>query len=300
MNKNLFFSIKKFATAGSLLLSLLACTSPIMNSPIKSTGLVDLAVETEKRLDARIGLAVYDYHSGKRWEYNANDRFPLTSTFKALACAAVLERVDAGDEDLQRVVIVRESDLVPYAPVTEKRLGGQGMTLYELCGAAMSMSDNTAANLVLRSLGGPQGVTGFARRIGDSVTRLDRWEIELNQASPGDLQDTTTPNAMAQNLRRLVFGDVLSTDSRQQLVDWLVGNKVAGSLIRAGIPGDWRIGDRTGAGGYGSRSIIAVIWPPERKPVVAAIYMTETKASFDERNAAIAGMAKALKEELVR
>lgn len=295
MHKNLFFFIKKFATAGSLLLSLLACASPIT-----SKGLVNLVVETEKRLDARIGLAVYDYQSGKRWEYNANDRFPLTSTFKALACAAVLERVDAGDEDLQRVVIVRESDLVPYAPVTEKRLGGQGMTLYELCDAAMLMSDNTAANLVLRSLGGPQGVTGFARRIGDSVTRLDRWEIELNEASPGDLQDTTTPNAMAQNLRRLVFGDVLSTDSRQQLVDWLVGNKVAGSLIRAGIPRDWRIGDRTGAGGYGSRSIIAVIWPPERRPVVVAIYMTETKASFDERNAAIAGMAKALKEELVR
>lgn len=289
------FSIKGIVLGGSILISLVACASQIKNS-----GLVNLAVETEKRLDARIGLAVYDYHSGKRWEYNANDRFPLTSTFKALACAAVLERVDAGDEDLQRVVIVRESDLVPYAPVTAKRLGGQGMTLYELCDAAMSMSDNTAANLVLRSLGGPQGVTEFARRIGDSLTRLDRWEIELNEASPGDLQDTTTPNAMAQNLRRLVFGDVLSTNSRQQFADWLVGNKVAGSLIRAGIPDDWRVGDRTGAGGYGSRSIIAVIWPPERKPVIVAIYMTETKASLDERNAAIAAMAKALKEELVR
>lgn len=295
MSKNMVFSIKGIVLGGSILISLVACASQIKNS-----GLVNLAVETEKRLDARIGLAVYDYHSGKRWEYNANDRFPLTSTFKALACAAVLERVDAGDEDLQRVVIVRESDLVPYAPVTAKRLGGQGMTLYELCDAAMSMSDNTAANLVLRSLGGPQGVTEFARRIGDSLTRLDRWEIELNEASPGDLQDTTTPNAMAQNLRRLVFGDVLSTNSRQQFADWLVGNKVAGSLIRAGIPDDWRVGDRTGAGGYGSRSIIAVIWPPERKPVIVAIYMTETKASLDERNAAIAAMAKALKEELVR
>ena len=295
MNKNPLSFIKKIGIGGSILISLLACVSQI-----KSSALVDLVVETEKRLDARIGFAAYDYHSGKRWEYNANDRFPLTSTFKALACAAVLERADAGDEDLTRVVIVRESDLVPYAPVTEKRLGGQGMTLYELCDAAMSTSDNTAANLVLRSLGGPRGVTGFARRIGDSVTRLDRWEIELNEASPGDVKDTTTPNAMVQNLRKLVFGDVLSRDSRRQFEDWLVGNKVAGPLIRAGIPDNWRVGDRTGAGGYGSRSIISVIWPPKRKPVIVAIYMTETEASLDERNAAIAGIARALKEELVR
>lgn len=287
--------MKQFVMAGSLLLSLIACVAPI-----KSGRLVGLVAETEKRLDARIGLAVYDYQSGRRWEYNANDRFPITSTFKALACAAVLARVDAGAEDLQRVVIVRESDLVPYAPVTEKRLGGQGqgMTLHELCDATMSTSDNVAANLILRSLGGPEGLTRFARRIGDSVTRLDRWETGLNEARPGDLQDTTTPNAMVQNLRRLLFGDVLSTDSRRQLEDWLAGNKVGGPLIRAGLPDDWRIGDRTGAGGYGSRSVIAVIWPPEQRPVIVALYITETKASLDERNAAIAAIAGALREAL--
>lgn len=295
VNKTLVFSIKKFVTAGSLLLSLLACASPI-----KSKGLVDFVAATEKRLDARIGLAVYDYHSGRRWEYNANDRFPITSTFKALACAAVLARVDAGAEDLERVVIVQESDLVPYAPVTERRLGGQGMTLHELCDATMSTSDNVAANLILRSLGGPEGLTGFARRIGDSVTRLDRWETGLNEARPGDPRDTTTPNAMLQNLQRLLFGDVLSTASRRQLADWLAGNKVGGPLIRAGLPEDWRIGDRTGAGGYGSRSVIAVIWPPGQRAVIVALYITETKASLDKRNAAIAAIAGALREELVR
>ena len=298
MNKNLILVSKvskRVVIAGLMLVSLTACGLKLEHS-----ALIDLVVETEKRLDARIGFAAYDYQSGRRWEYNANDRFPITSTFKALACAAVLERVDAGDENLKRIVAVQESDLVPYAPVTEKRLGGQGMMLYELCDAAMSMSDNTAANLILRSLGGPRGVTGFTRRIGDRVTRLDRWEIELNEARPGDLQDTTTPNAMAQNLRRLVFGGVLSTNSRRQLEDWLVGNKTGGPLIRAGVPDDWRVGDRTGAGGYGSRSVIAVIWPPDRKPVIVAVYMTETEASFDERNAAIAGMAKALKTELAR
>ena len=296
MNKSLILVSKvgkSAVIAGLILVSLAACTSQL-----KTSALIGLVAETEKRLNARIGFAIYDYQSDKRWEYNANDRFPITSTFKALACAAVLERVDAGGEDLKRVVVVQESDLVPYAPVTEKRLGGQGMTLYELCDAAMSMSDNTAANLILRSLGGPQGVTEFTRRIGDQATRLDRWEIELNEARPGDLRDTTTPNAMVQNLRKLVFGDVLSTNSRQQFEDWLVGNKVGGPLIRAGVPDDWRVGDRTGAGGYGSRSVISVIWPPDRKPVVVAIYMTETEVSFDERNAAIAGIAKAFKEEL--
>ena len=257
--------MKQFVMAGSLLLSLIACVAPI-----KSSGLVGFVAETEKRLDARIGLAAYDYHSGRRWEYNANDRFPITSTFKALACAAVLARVDAGAEDLQSVVIVKESDLVPYAPVTERRLGG------------------------------PEGITAFARRIGDSVTRLDRWETELNQAKPGDPQDTTTPNAMLQNLRGLLFGGALSTVSRRQFKDWLAGNKVGGPLIRAGLPDDWRVGDRTGAGGYGSRSVIAVIWPPERRPVIVALYMTETTASLNERNAAIAGIAGALKKELLR
>ena len=294
MNNNLVSAMQQFVMAGSLLLSLLACAPPI-----KSNGLAGFVAETEKRLDARIGLTVYDYQSGRRWEYNANDRFPITSTFKALACAAVLARVDAGAEDLQRVVTVRESDLVPYAPVTEKRLGGQGMTLHELCDATMSTSDNVAANLILSSLGGPEGLTGFARRIGDSVTRLDRWETGLNEARPGDLRDTTTPNAMLQNLQRLLFGDVLSTDSRRQLADWLAGNKVGGPLIRAGLPDDWRIGDRTGAGGYGSRSVIAVIWPPEQRPVLVALYITETRASLDERNAAIAAIAGALREALV-
>ena len=293
MNKTLVLAMQQFVMAGSLLLSLLACAAPI-----KSKGLAGFVAATEKRLDARIGLAVYDYQSGRRWEYNANDRFPITSTFKALACAAVLARVDAGAEDLERVVIVRASDLVPYAPVTERRLGEPGMTLHELCDATMSTSDNVAANLILRSLGGPEGLTGFARRIGDSVTRLDRWETGLNEARPGDLQDTTTPNAMLQNLQRLLFGDVLSTDSRRQLEDWLEGNKVGGPLIRAGLPDDWRIGDRTGAGGYGSRSIIAVIWPPGQRPVLVALYITETRASLDERNAAIAVIAGALREAL--
>lgn len=252
--------------------------------------------EIETRLGARLGAAIIDTETGKRWTHRPDERFPITSTFKAFACAGVLARVDAGKEDLNRSITFQKSDLVTYSPVTEKHVGGKGMKLSEICEATMSMSDNSAGNLALDSLGGPEGFTKFMRSIGDDVTRLDRRETNLNEATPGDPRDTTTPNAIAKSLQKLVLGDALSPNSRQQLEDWLVGNKVGGPLLRAGLPENWRIGDRTGAGGHGSRSIVAVIWPPQRKPIVAAIYITATKASMDDRNAAIAEIGRTLAE----
>lgn len=249
--------------------------------------------ETEARLDARVGVAVIDTKTGVRWAHRSEERFPLTSTFKAFACAGLLARIDAGTEDLARVLVFQASDLVTYSPVTEKHVG-EGMTLAELCEAATSMSDNSAGNMILDSIGGPAGLTKFMRSIGDDVTRLDRRETELNEATPGDLRDTTTPNAIADSIQRVVLGDTLSLGSRQQLETWLVDNKVGGPLLRAGLPDDWRIADRTGAGGYGSRSIVAVVWPPRREPVVVAIYITGTKASIEDRNAAIAEIGRTL------
>lgn len=254
--------------------------------------------EIETRLGARLGATIVDTETGKRWNRRPDERFPLTSTFKAFACAAVLARVDSGDEDLNRLVVFQKSDLVTYSPVTELRIGSDGMRLSELCEAAMSMSDNSAGNMVLDSIGGPEGLTKFMRSIGDKTTRLDRRETELNEATPGDLRDTTTPNAIAESLQNLVLGDKLSPSSRRQLEGWLIANKVGGPLLRAGLPADWRVADRTGAGGHGSRSIVAVIWPPQRKPVVAAIYITGTEASMDECNAAIADIGRVLAKTL--
>lgn len=181
-----------------------------------------------------------------------------------------------------------------YSPVTEKYAGRQAMTLANLCEAALTMSDNTAANLVLQALGGPEKVTSFVRGLGDDVTRLDHWETELNEAVPGDNRDTTTPNAMVKNLRRLLLGDALSEKSRNQLYDWLKRNQVADGLFRAAVPEGWMVADRTGAGGFGSRSITAVIWPPERQPIVVALYLTQTEASFSERNEAIGEIGEAI------
>jgi len=256
--------------------------------------------ELEARLDARLGAAVLDTETGRRWSYRADERFPLNSTFKAYACAGLLARVDAGEEDLERRMVVRPDAVVSYSPVAGKRTGGEGMTLAELCSAAVTLSDNTAGNLVLDVLGGPEGFTAFMRRIGDPETRLDRREPDLNEAKPGDSRDTTTPTAAVNSLQALVAGPMLSEDSRRLLEAWLADDWVGGPLLRAGLPAGWRIGDKTGAGGYGSRSVVAVIRPPERKPVFAAIYITGTAATMDERNAAIAEIGAALATVVVR
>ena len=248
----------------------------------------------ERRLGARLGVHVLDTQSGRQWAQRADERFPMCSTFKVLACAAVLARVDAGVEDLGRRIRFGAGELVTYSPVTELHARGDGMRLGELCEAAMTRSDNTAANLILRSLGGPAAVTAFARGLGDTATRLDRWETALNEARPGDVRDTTTPAAMGRNLRALLLDAHLAPASREQLARWLLANRTGDARLRAGLPAAWRVGDKTGSGDFGTANDVAVIWPPGRAPVIASVYITETGASMDERNAAIADIARAL------
>lgn len=278
-------------------LALLLMTSTL--SPVHANPLLEAVKTVEKRLDARVGVALYDSGTGKTWDYHGDDRFPITSTFKTLACAALLANVDNGTDDLDRRVAFSKDDLVTYSPVTETHAGSKsGMSLRELCEATMTTSDNTAANLILEAIDGPDGVTAYARDLGDTVTRLDRTETSLNEATPGDQRDTTTPNAMVANLRKLVLGDALPESSRGTLISWLKGNRVSDDLLRAAIPPEWKIGDRSGAGGHGSRSITAVLWPPHRQPLVIAIYITETGASFDARNSAIADIGHAVVKRL--
>ena len=218
----------------------------------------------------------------------------MCSTFKVLACAAVLGRVDMGQEDLNRRIRFEASDLVTYSPVTKDRVGGGGMSLADLCEAGITQSDNTAGNLILASLGGPSSVTAYARVLGDIMTRLDRTETGLNDAIPGDPRDTTTPGAMTANLRALVAGGALSQPSRDQLTEWLMANQTGGAKLRAGLPANWRVGDKTGGGDWGTTNDVAVIWPPGRKPVIVSVYLTNTRASFDDRNAAIAAVGRAV------
>lgn len=250
--------------------------------------------DAEVRLDARVGYTELDINSGHILEsFRSEERFPMMSTFKVLLCGAVLSRVDRGLEQLDRRIKYRQSDLVEYSPVTAKNLA-EGMTVAELCSAAITMSDNTAANLLLSVIGGPQGLTAFLRNNGDHVTRLDRWEPALNEALPGDVRDTTTPEVMAKTLRQLLTGKILKATSRQQLMDWMVADKVAAPLLRSVLPPGWFIADKTGAGERGSRGIIAALGPDGKPSRIVVIYLTENDASMDERNKQIAEIGASL------
>jgi beta-lactamase class A len=247
----------------------------------------------EAQSGGRLGIAALDTADGTRAGHRADERFAMCSTFKLLAAAAVLTRVDAGKEQLSRRVTYAKSDLVTYSPTTEKHVD-DGMTLADLCEAALTLSDNTAANLLLASLGGPQGFTDYARSLGDTMTRLDRIETALNEATPGDPRDTTTPAAMLANIRALVLGDALSESSRAQLKAWMLANKTGGGRLRAGLPGDWAVGDKTGSGEFGTTNDVGVIWPPGRAPIVVTIYFTETKAALEQRIAVLASVGRAI------
>ncbi|CAD7037550.1 class A beta-lactamase [Pseudorhizobium endolithicum] len=262
-------------------------------SPAAADTVAETAAEVEADLGGRVGVLLQQYGEAPAATYRADERFPLASTFKALACGAALSRVDAGEQDLEAIIKYGADDIVTYSPITEKHVG-VGMTLGDLCHATITLSDNTAGNLVLDSVGGPSGFTAFMRKIGDEVTRLDRWEPELNEALPDDPRDTTTPRAVVTTLERLLLGDVLLPASRRQLEEWMIADQVADKLIRASLPKGWTIGDKTGAGERGSRSIIAIIRPPQGKPWLAGIYLTGSDADMDKRNEAVAMVGAAI------
>nr|AHZ59406.1 SpyTag-beta-lactamase-SpyCatcher [synthetic construct] len=250
--------------------------------------------DAEDQLGARVGYIELDLNSGKILEsFRPEERFPMMSTFKVLLCGAVLSRIDAGQEQLGRRIHYSQNDLVEYSPVTEKHLT-DGMTVRELCSAAITMSDNTAANLLLTTIGGPKELTAFLHNMGDHVTRLDRWEPELNEAIPNDERDTTMPAAMATTLRKLLTGELLTLASRQQLIDWMEADKVAGPLLRSALPAGWFIADKSGAGERGSRGIIAALGPDGKPSRIVVIYTTGSQATMDERNRQIAEIGASL------
>ncbi len=216
----------------------------------------------------------------------------MCSTFKVLASAAILKNAGSKLELLERRVRFEQADIVENSPVTREHVGGEGMSLRELCDAAITMSDNTAGNALLNNIGGPAGLTSFARSLGDKMTRLDRTETELNEATPGDPRDTTTPNAMAANLKRLLLGDALLPEGRDQLAKWLIANKTGNSRLRAGLPQGWRVGDKTGAGEHGTTNDVAIVWPPERSPLIVAVYLTGASLDPNGRNDVIASVGR--------
>jgi beta-lactamase class A len=243
--------------------------------------------QIEAREGGRLGVVVRNTGTGSTLEHRADERFPMCSTFKLLAAAAALKRVDEGAERLDQTIAYGPSDLLGYAPIAKAHVAEGAMALADLCAAAIDWSDNTAANLVLQAIGGPAGFTQFARSLGDSVTRLDRNEPSLNEATPGDERDTTSPRAMAEDMGQVLLSDALSEASRRQLEAWLIDDKVGDKRLRAGLPPSWRIGDKTGSGDHGTTNTIAIIRPPDRTPIIATVYYTESSAPMDLRNAVL-------------
>ncbi|MGP3634535.1 class A beta-lactamase [Streptomyces sp. 24-1644] len=247
----------------------------------------------ERKFDARLGVYAVDTGTGREVTHNDDERFAYASTFKALAAGAVLRKFSLSGMD--RVVTYSRDDLVPRSEVTAKHVA-TGMSLGALCDAAIRYGDNTAANLLFDELGGPEGLDAALEEIGDDVTRMDRRETQLNEWSPGATQDTSTPRAMAEDLRSFVLDDTLGKPERAQLAKWLRSSTTGGALIKAGMPRTWVVGNRAGAGStYGVRNDIAVVWPPDTAPIVVAIMSNSRKpdTGYDDRLIAQAASAVA-------
>ncbi|GLS43168.1 beta-lactamase [Methylobacterium brachythecii] len=252
----------------------------------------------EASLGGRLGVAVLEPSSGRALRYRAEERFPLCSTFKLLAAAAILTRVEAGQESLERRIAYQEADLVDYSPTTKARVTEGAMPLADLCEAALTLSDNTAGNLMLAQIGGPSGLTRFLRESGDALTQLDRTEPSLNEALPGDPRDTTSPGSMVANLDRFTLGEALSPGSRERLKSWLLANRTGATRLRAGLPASWRVGDKTGTGDRGTANDVGFLLPPDGAPILAAVYLTGSMATAEQRNAAIANVARIVANNL--
>lgn len=272
----------------------------VLRSGSPRASATDTLGEIERHIGGRLGVSVGVSNGPPLLGHRANERFPMCSTFKVLAAAALMAKVDAGTESLERTLPYGEHDLLKYAPVTRKALeaaGGTGrISVADACAAAVEWSDNTAANLMLGALGGPPALTAWLRSIGDDTTRLDRTEPDLNTAIPDDPRDTTTPDAMRATLERILVGPVLSPPTRAHLDGWMVAGQTGSRRLRAGLPPDWTVGDKTGSGDNGTFNDVAILRTHGQAPILAAVYLTGGTAPPADVDAAYAEIGRMIAE----
>ena len=252
-----------------------------------------------ERTGGRLGLHVLDTHTGRRWRVDDDSRYATASTFKMLLAAAILQRADLGMVSLDEQVKLRASDMLSHAPVTSKRLEQGTMTVRELCAAVVEVSDNPAANLLLKMIDGPSGLTRFFRSLGDRETRLDRYELDLNSNLPGDPRDTTTPRAMVHSMEQVLTKEVLSPTSRELLLGWMINSSTGLTMVRQGLPAQWKVGDKTGRGENGAVNDLVITWPPGRKPVLMALYLSDSKRTIAELSAVHAQIGGLVAREII-
>lgn len=278
---------RQLASAAALSCISFALPLPAFSRTLSSDQLTARLRELEAGAQGRLGVHMHDTESGREFGYRADERFLMLSSFKLLASALVLQRVDQGREALDRRIPYTKADLVSWSPVTEKHVA-EGMTLAQLCEATITTSDNTAANLILKSYGGPASLTAFVRTLGDGTTRFDRYETGLNVRHAAEpAMDTTTPRAMLRSMHKVVLGNALSEPSRHTLQQWLLNNTTGGKRLKAGIPPSWRIGDKTGTSRTGANDI-GIAWPPDGKPLLVTAYLAESTASAEMKEATLA------------
>jgi beta-lactamase class A len=267
-------------------LALVARPSLALGAPVPAIA------DYERDSSGRIGLFAENLRTGAKIEWRARERFVMCSTFKASLAACVLAHVDRGQVRLDELIAYGPNDLLEYAPVAKENLEKGAMSVADMCEAAVEQSDNTCANALLARMGGPPALTAFWRSIGDTVSRLDHNEPELNRSPPGDPHDTTTPVAMAGNLRRLILGKVLSPDSRERLTGWMSGCKTGDRRLRAGLPKSWRVGDKTGKNGKDAFGDIAVTWSTRNEPILIAVYTQGGTPTSAQVEAVFAGIGQ--------
>lgn len=271
---------------------------PMSVKPVSGAAFAGL----ESRIGGRVGVAALDTGSGVMIGHRQRERFAMASTFKWLLAAGILKRCEHGMSLDGDYALYGRADLLPTSPVSERNIdpetGIGRMTLRQMCEAIVTVSDNCAANLLLVPMMGPEGLTRFLRESGDAITRLDRNELELNENAPGDPRDTTTPEAMAQTAARLLTtDDVLNANSRALLTAWMRSASTGLDRLRAGLPADWNAGDKTGTGGNGSHNDVAIAFPPGRKPILIASYLSESTAPNADKAAAHAQIARIVVKE---
>ena len=287
-----------------ILLVLAGCTNTTTSteSPSKSEMkenedevLEDEFTQLESKFNARLGVYAIDTENEKSISYRGDERFAFASTYKALAAGTMLKQKSVNE--LDEIVTYSKDDLVTYSPITEKHVD-TGMSLREIADAAIRYSDNTAGNLLFNEIGGPEGFEKTLREIGDTITLSERTEPNLNLTVPGNSRDTSTPKALTTSLQAFIVGDKLSFENRELLTEWLVGSTTGDTLIRAGVPEEWIVGDKSGAASYGTRNDIAVVWPPDRSPIFIAILSDRTTEDATYDDALITEAAKIIINQL--
>jgi beta-lactamase class A len=278
--------------------SMLAASTALLAPAAFATPAPGVIAEYERATRGRVGFFAVNLASGRVLAWRAHERFAMCSTFKASLAALVLSRVDAGHERLDRAVRFGPMDMLAYAPVAKEHLAAGAMTIATMCEAAVELSDNTCANLLLRELGGPAQLTRFWRRIGDRASRLDHDEPLLNRTKPPNAQDTTTPSAMANTIAKLAVGDVLTAASRERLVGWLVACRTGTNKLRAGLPHDWRIGDKTGNNGADAAGDLAIAWPPSGGAIVVSAYVQRGRPAPRQQDELFAALGRMVTDRL--